>query len=358
VRCVSRRELANDNEQIDFFFHKMASSSSHNNNCIPLATLLEWYKIRDTFFGENKVSQNIPLALELAGRCQHPDARWLTEACAGKDVTTKEDGKRVFSALENDTRALCFMWLCFGSEELEDMSPLRRSAELGFAFAQAWMAKRTRGEERFKFAQLAAAQGERDGFYWLGVCFREVEGCEKDLDKAKENWLLASKLGYVLAMYWLGVLLDESNAQRWRWWGQAAALGSSWDFLVTFRKQVELLNSGSGSASIMFAIGQALQGHVNEQERKIFRSSNISFESRIGPAKQAMAFYEAQIKATKDAMRAWTLVGIKLNVVKDVRKLIAKLIWDSREEALYNVPERRKQEEHEEQEVQPSSRAL
>jgi hypothetical protein len=34
-------------------------------------------------------------------------------------------------------------------------------------------------------------------------------------------------------------------------------------------------------------------------------------------------------------MRAWTLVGIELKVVKDVRKLIAKLIWDSREEALY-----------------------
>jgi hypothetical protein len=60
-----------------------------------------------------------------------------------------------------------------------------------------------------------------------------------------------------------------------------------------------------------------------------------SFASRIGPAKEAIAFYEAQIKATKDAMHAWTLVGIKLKVVKDMRKLISKLIWDSREEALY-----------------------
>jgi hypothetical protein len=83
---------------------------------------------------------------------------------------------------------------------------------------------------------------------------------------------------------------------------------------------------------VMFAIGRALQGHVNEEERTIFNVNN--FDSRIGPAKQAIAFYEAQIRATKDAMRAWTLVGIKLNVVKDVRKLIAKLIWDSREEAL------------------------
>ena len=59
--------------------------------------------------------------------------------------------------------------------------------------------------------------------------------------------------------------------------------------------------------------------------------------SALPAAKQAIAFYEAQIKASKDAMRAWTLVGIKLKVVKDLRKLIAKLIWDSREEALYKT---------------------
>jgi hypothetical protein len=83
-----------------FFSQEMASSSSHNND-IPLATLLEWYKIRDTFFGNtsNLVSQNIPSALQLAAPCNHPDARWLTEACAGKDLTTREDAKRVFSAL-------------------------------------------------------------------------------------------------------------------------------------------------------------------------------------------------------------------------------------------------------------------
>jgi hypothetical protein len=51
-------------------------------------------------------------------------------------------------------------------------------------------------------------------------------------------------------------------------------------------------------------------------------------------------------------MCAWTQVGIKLKVVKDVRKLIAKLIWDSREEALYDVSERHEQEEKEEQNSQ------
>jgi TPR repeat protein len=252
-------------------------------------------------------------------------------------VTTKEDAKRVFSALgQNDARALCFAWLCSHSEEQEVLTPLRRSTELGFAFAQALMAWETRGEEKFKFAQLAAAQGERDGFLWLGLCFRAGEGCEKDLDKAKESFFHSSELEHVYAMVSLGQLLGASDPQRWRWWGCAAALGASSVFVCNFALQVVLFNSGSGSAAVMFAIGEALQGRVNEEARTIFKSA-YDFDSLIGPAKQAIAFYEAQIKATKDAMRAWTLVGIHFKVVKDVRKLIAKLIWDSREEALYKT---------------------
>jgi hypothetical protein len=106
--------------------------------------------------------------------------------------------------------------------------------------------------------------------------------------------------------------------------------------LFAFDDQVELFNSGSGSATVMVAIGRALQGHVNEESRTIFNRSN-KFDSLIIPAKQAIAFYQAQIKATKDAMHAWTLVGIHFGVVKDVRKLIARLIWDSREEALFKT---------------------
>jgi hypothetical protein len=228
-------------------------------------------------------------------------------------VNRKEDAKRVFSALgQTDARALCFSWLCGD----RDLGLLRRAGELGFAFAQAWMAEKTRGEQKFKFAQLATAQGERDGFFWLGCCFCNGEGCEKDLDKAKENFLLASELGHVWAMIELGNLLGESDPQRWRWWSRAAALGFSWNFLSNFVEQVELFNSGSGNAVVIFAIGQALQGHVNEDVRTICIEKH-DFASRIGPAKQAIAFYEAQIQATKAVMHAWTQVGIKLNVVKD-----------------------------------------
>jgi hypothetical protein len=321
-------------QDVHFDNSRMASSSSHNTHGIPLATLLEWYKIRDTFFGDIFVPQNIPLSLELAASCQHPDAHWLTDACAGKDVTTRVEAKIVFSALgQDDARALCFAWIL---GHRADLAPLRRSAELGFAFAQALMAKRIFGEEKFKFAQLAAAQGERDGLFMLGSCFCFGEGCEKDLDKAKENFLLASELGDVSAMRWLANLFEDLDVRRWKWWGRAAAVGETSSFLSFFPRQVELFDSGSGNTAVLFAIGQVLHGHANQEARTIFNKAD-DFDSLIGPAKQAIAFYDAQIKATKDAMRAWTLVGIKLKVVKDVRKLIAKLIWDAREEALYKT---------------------
>jgi hypothetical protein len=309
----------------------MASSSSHNNNGIPLATQLEWYKIRDTFFGDNCVSQNIRLALELVSSCQHPDARWLTEACAGEDVKTEEDVNRVFSSLgQNDPRAVCFLWVLGDG----DMTMLRRSPELGFA--QAWLAGCCKGEEQFKFAQLAVAQDERDGFFWLGRCFLEGEGCEMNLDLAKENFLRAANLGDVNGMLELGDLFDDSDRQRWQWLEKAARVGSSANFLCHFAKQVELFNSGAGNACVMFLIGRTLNGCVNEEARRIFKHTD-DFGSLIGPAKQAITFYQAQIKATKDAVHAWTQVGIRFGVVKDVRKLIAKLIWDWRVEAPFQV---------------------
>jgi hypothetical protein len=165
----------------------------------------------------------------------------------------------------NDARALCFMWLCSDSEEQADLVPLRRSAELGYALAQAWMAGRTRGLERFKFVQLAAMQGDRDGFFRLGFCARVADGCEQDLNKAKENFLRASQLGDVYSMSLLGWLFDDLDPQRWRWWGKAAALGISWSFLSNFWKQVESFHYGTGSGAVVLSIGWALQGHVSEQ---------------------------------------------------------------------------------------------
>jgi hypothetical protein len=310
----------------------MASSLLQNNGS-SLTSQHGWYKVRDTFFGQNFVTQNIPLALQLAASCNHPHAQWLTQVCAGRDVNTKQDAERIFLELgRTDARALCFARLCGVHDGL---SASHQSAELDLAIAEVWMTGKLSVSSKFKLAQMAAFQGERDGFYLLGLCYYNGVGCEKNMDVAKKNFLLASELGHVHSMDLLGELIADFDPQRWRWWGQAAAHGLRGSFMSKFSKQVKLFVSGFGSAAVLFAIGRALHGHLNEAEKTIFDLES-SFDSR-SLGKKAITFYELQLKACQEAVIAWTLVGVRLEVCSDLRRLVAIAIWSSREEALYKV---------------------
>ncbi len=191
-------------------------------------------------------------------------------------------------------------------------------------------------DERFGFAKSAASQREREGFYWLGCCYEYGDGCKKDLEKAVEWYLVAAQLGCVWSMRKLGEPLDESDPQKWVWWGRAAVLEESAWFLNRFSAVVLKFNSGSGNGASVFQIGKALNGHVSVEKRTIF-GKEWSFDDRISPANSAISFYKVQIAACRGAVDAWSHVGIRFGVVKDIRVLIGTLVWETRDLALYKV---------------------
>jgi hypothetical protein len=117
-----------------------------------LQHLIVWYKIRDVLFGDNFVDQDI----ECASVCEHPDAVWLAELFVGHDVTSHEEARHVFLACENDPRAHCFAGVL-----VRNFDEIRGAADLGDAFAQAWMAGQRNGEESFRWAEKSASQGTR-----------------------------------------------------------------------------------------------------------------------------------------------------------------------------------------------------
>ena len=305
---------------------------------VPLVELFKWLDVRDTLLGQNKRKQDITAALTLAGDCKHPDAEWLSSILEGKDVSTRENAREVFLHCENDTRALCFAWWLARSRE-EDLSPMHRSSEMGNAFACSTLCGKVwRGnkEEAFRFAGLAANQHERDGFYMLGSCFEEGIGCEKDLNLAKQNLLIAAELGHVEAACDFAFLLVESDPACWLWLGRAALRGwSSW-FVDSFSKRVDLFFSGAGNATVVFLIGRALKGNIDMEKKRIF-GSDYNFISLIGPANQAVSFYSSQIKSARLAVDTWTLVATRLHVIKDLRIHIGKMIWEGRFEANFKV---------------------
>jgi hypothetical protein len=66
-------------------------------------------------------------------------------------------------------------------------------------------------------------------------------------------------------------------------------------------------------------------------------TSDIDFNSIIDPANQALEFYKVQLQSYRRAVDTWTLVDIRNKIVKDIRNMIAKMIWNAREEAEYEL---------------------
>jgi len=72
----------------------------------------------------------------------------------------------------------------------------------------------------------------------------------------------------------------------------------------------------------MFAIGQALQGHVDERKGTILNDHRNSISHR--PRKTRHTHSMSCKSKQQKAMQAWTQVGMLFNFVKDIRKLLAK----------------------------------
>ena len=128
-----------------------------------------------------------------------------------------------------------------------------------------------------------------------------------------------------------GQLLDDEDPQRWHWRGVAASRGSTTTFLVNFGSVVDRFDSDPSLAPAVFMIGRALKGHINAERKTIF-AQRYQFDSHIGPANRAIAFFSFQCSAARASVDTWCLMACRINskVNRDIRKKIGMLIWDAR----------------------------
>jgi hypothetical protein len=82
-------------------------------------------------------------------------------------------------------------------------------------------------------------------------------------------------------------------------------------------------------------IGGLVKGHVSEEKSEIL-GSKVE-RSVLNAVLEAVALYDAQSCAARKAVESWLVVGHRLSVVRDVRVVIAKLIWESRWDGKYRV---------------------
>lgn len=288
--------------------------------------LKKWYNVRDMFLGQNYVKQDIKRALELCRHCCVDDAKWLSTVFSGKMVSTVFEARQVLWNVD-DARALCFAaLLCCPS----DWRRLRSSAELGYSYAQVWMAWATDGAEMLEWARMSVP--ERDSFVFFGQ-YHEENG---EVELAKTNYLSAAKMGDVSGMVSYGCLMEPSDAKLgWMWLDRALEGGNRSAFLYRFLSQVDNFLLGVGNLQVVFLIGRRLKGSIDERKREILGIRLRNFEVFANAAAIAINFFETQCIHAKDAVRTWSLVGLRSGVVTDLRIMIGKIIWDVRSEANY-----------------------
>jgi hypothetical protein len=113
--------------------------------------------------------------------------------------------------------------------------------------------------------------------------------------KSKRELFGCRRVGYVDAMVCFGLLLDKDDPQRFVWFGSAASNGESFFVLKEMFDRALNFNSGAGHANVVFVIGRALKGNIENEKRTIFGNGD-SFDACISPANQAFQFYEFQLQ--------------------------------------------------------------
>jgi hypothetical protein len=231
----------------------------------------------------------------------------------------------------DDPSALCFASLVCDDGDFLNEVRLKRAAALGHPLAQAIVSARYTPDklDALALATKSMMQGEREGFVQMGRCLlkmrdRKSRGSDQALvDQALLKFLEASDLGSVYATEKIAEFTNDL-LDKYFWLGKAAAQSKD------ASRFMEMLSSQLFHLDVqpreIFAFGRALHGHVSVEEHKIF-GDDCDFERRALLAIYAVQFFCLQTESARSAVLTWTLIAKRLLVVKDVRLIIARLIW-------------------------------
>ncbi len=295
---------------------------------------IDWLEARDTFLGHNRHTKDLSLGLKLAANCSHPDAQWLTEVFAGHECLSSDEEAREILQRNggNDLRSICFAALLHRKNHQE----IKVASDRGNAFAQAIRASDKTGKESFELAKKSAFEGnERDGWSWLGYCYEIANGCDDDVNMAIHFHEIAAKMGSIASMLGLGYLLPQFSAQRWFWLGTAALRGSHNTLISNVGKLTSFKGWPEMHPGAFYQIGRAFEATFVARKRQPILFGSVVQANVMKRVEEAVTFYQARV-ALRKSIDTWTMSARRFGMVKDMRLMVAKMVWDSRNDEINN----------------------
>lgn len=288
----------------------------------------KWYEARSYILGMNWHTRDIARGLLLARACRNQpgceEADWI---CSVADPLGDTNGQSdtllanklitILSRRVMDGRTRFFVAVLKGRET--GMSVVKEAAELGYPFAMALYARflyREGLKEVAKSLALQAADaGEPEAMYVLSVCgfFNDVA--------SKELAMRAAMLGDVSAQTLVLSYFDDREPEHWFWRCRVGTFIDSWSFV----QAVSAIMRRKHCSRAHFQIGWWCH-----TERANLHS--VPFPVQVQVFLPALEHWKAWCDAARNAVNTWLLCALRLNVSRDMRRVIGQLIWDLRDQ--------------------------
>jgi hypothetical protein len=297
--------------------------------------LVKWYDARDAFLGINGVPRNFRRGIELARALppgEIPEATWLCNVfpVAASKLTLR----MVVNTLAKMRTALASVYLELLREEEEereddvaDYTDLARSEWhplfVAVEVMREWMFARE--EERSTYVRLAENREPR-GFF----CLWELDG----RGPFDPNLKRAVDLGLVNAWDAYGrEAFLPAEPQRYYWTGRAAQRGFGMGkFANEVSQCLASFLGGLGTSACILQIRKMLDSGLLDIRNEDAVCSQLHNSHMMNPEKSVRAMLyirdlcEGWRKDAHNAVNAWTGVGRRKRVVKDIRIMIGKRI--------------------------------
>jgi hypothetical protein len=266
---------------------------------------------------------NVDKGLQLARECKLPDAVWFASLFPAGVAVTKKRMREVMLQQGNDARALYIAWTLAddGATEL-----LERATQMSYAPAQAAMAWATSGTASFEWAEKAAARGDRVGLFNLARCFLNGLGCVTDAGKATELYKQAAYLEHPIAMFWYGDLaFSDHEWERYVWWGRASTRGFGGQLFAANVVRLLPLFEKDELCLVLHTVAPVIRARFDVSSCTAF---NLSVTKGMSDKlRRILELHEAMLQRARRAIDCWSVVSRRCGLVKDVRLVVAKMVW-------------------------------
>jgi TPR repeat protein len=321
-----------------------------------LAKLRQWYWARDVFLDVRGPQPNYAKGLALARKCDHDDARWLCglfpEGSPTKGYEVIAKFKQISDENPQDIRALAYYGFVItgGFHESGLARPieiLAAAAVSGNPLAQAWYSRFGKDpSEKLAYAEKSAKQGEPYGFFQLADCVaqrKEDFGDEVETRSAVEIYRQGADLGNPKCMECYGIqCFGDDEPEGYFWTGMASLRGGHglnyfYGWMVRFFESGVQYWDGVSDGTrnqIVYIISYIINEYQRMDPNDATSAQHECF-GNIEKAYEVAWFYPAICQRARSAVDTWTVIGRRLGVSRDIRRLIGQLVWDLKRDADY-----------------------